>query len=88
MFEKVDIYLETRLFAEYFVEAFLILITIQLVSDRINNGDIDVMKEARMGLLIATILYAAKCINPEISANVLQGLAYAISGVILAKYRV
>lgn len=81
-------YSETKIFFEYFIEAFLILITIQLVSDKINNNDIDFIKEFRMGLLIGMVLYIARCINPEMKNNISQGLAYAVSGVILAKYSV
>ena len=81
-------YSETKIFFEYFMEAFLILITIQLVSDKINNNDIDFIKELRMGLVIAIVLYTARCINPEMKNNISQGLAYAVSGVILAKYSV
>ena len=86
MDQEIDYYTEFKIFAEFFIEAFLILITIQLVSDKVDNSKIHWIKDAKISLLIAIILYIAKCINAEASENIKQGLHYAISSAFLAKY--
>jgi len=83
---ETDWYMEMKIFVEFFIEVLLIIITIQYVSDNIDNDKISWSKAIRMGLLIATILYVAKCLNEDLNHNIRQGLAYAISSVFLSKY--
>ena len=85
---KIDWYMEAKIFVEFFIEVLLIIITIQYVSDNIDNNSISWIKAVKMALLISTILYVAKCINNDLNHNIRQGLAYAISGVFLSKYAV
>jgi len=86
--EVIDWYAELKLFSRFFIESFLLLIIIQLVSDKIDNNNISYYKEIKMGLLIAIILYIAKCINTDMQQNISQGMHYVISGVFMAKYNV
>jgi len=79
-------FLETKLFIRFFIEAFLLLVLIQIISDKINNNSINYYREARMAIVIAIILYTAKYINNEMQQNISQGMHYAISGVFIAKY--
>lgn len=79
-------YNEIKLFIQFYIESFLVLITIQLVSDKIDNNNINWIKDAKIALLLAIILYIAKMINDEARANISQGIHYGISSVFLAKY--
>lgn len=81
-----DWYSEIKLFIQFYIESFLVLIAIQLVSDKIDNNDINWIKDAKIALLLAIILYIAKTINDEARANISQGIHYGISSVFLAKY--
>ena len=86
--KQLDYYTEIRSFLEFFIEAFFVLITIQLVSDKVDNNSIVIFKEIKVSLLIAVILYIAKCINTDLNQNIRQGFCYIISGVFLSKYHV
>lgn len=77
---------EIKLFLEFFTETFLLLITVQLISDKVNNNTIQVLRDAKTALLIAVIVYIAQYINVDAKNNILQGFHYAISGVFLSKY--
>ena len=84
--EEFSWYKEFKLFGGYFIEAYLVLLIIQLVSDKIDNSTINYHKDIKLALLIATILYIAKTINQDICNNVRQGFAYAVSGVFISQY--
>lgn len=86
--KDIDWYVEIKSFIGFFMESFLIVIIIQLVSDKIDNNSINYIKELKVSLLIASILYIAKCVNSDLNQNIRQGMAYAISGVFLSKYNV
>ena len=88
MFESVDWYTELKIFMKYFIESFLLLIVIQLVSDKINNNSISYIKEAKTALMISIVIYIAKCISQDASDNVRQGMHYSISAVFLSQYNV
>lgn len=79
---------ELKLFARFFIETYLLLIIIQLVSDKVDNNNINYYKEVRMALLVTIILYIAKCISVDMQQNISQGMHYAISGVFLSQYNV
>lgn len=81
-------YIEFKIFIEFFIETFLILIVIQIVSDKIDNNNINVLNDLKLSLIIATILYIARSINNDLNSNIRQGFAYAISTVFLAKYNI
>jgi hypothetical protein len=82
------IYTEIKIFLKFFIETFLLLLIIQLVSDKIDNSQIKLIKDSKISLLIATILYITNYINKDMSANISQGLAYGMSGVFLSKYAI
>ena len=84
--QSFDLYTEIKVFTKFFIESFLILIVIQLVSDKIDNDKIEIIKQIKISLLIAIILYVAKCIDTNTSDNISQGLHYGISSVFLSKY--
>jgi hypothetical protein len=79
-------YNEIKLFIKFFIEAYLILIIIQLISKNINNNTINYLKDAKTALLVAVIVYIAKCINQDLCDNVRQGMAYAVSTVFISLY--
>jgi len=80
------LYTELKVFGGFFIEIFLLLIIIQLISDKIDNNNINFYKEIKMALVIACILYVAKIIHQDTSDNIRQGMHYAISGVFLSQY--
>lgn len=81
-----DILLEAKLLIRFFIESFLLLIVIQIVSDKVDNNNINYYRDIRMAVIITIVLYIAKCINNEMRQNISQGMHYAISGVFIAKY--
>ena len=84
----IDIIHEAKLFISFYIESLLVLITIQIVSDKINNNDINIFNDNKIALLLALIMYIAVCINKEMKDNISQGIHYGISTVFLAKYLV
>jgi hypothetical protein len=86
MLSNIELYNEIKIFIEYFIEAFFIVIIIQIISDKIDNNNINILKELKVSFFIACILYIAKSINSDCVTNVKQGLHYAISGVFLSQY--
>jgi hypothetical protein len=79
-------YTELKLFIRFFIEAFLLLIVIQLISDKIDNNKISYYKEIKVATIVAIILYIAKWISQDSSDNIRQGMHYAISGAFLSQY--
>ena len=88
MYKDFDWYTELKIFMKFFIESFLLLIVIQLISDKIDNNSINYIKEVNTALLIAIVIYIAKCISQDASDNVRQGMHYSISAVFLSKYNV
>ena len=88
MSNNIELYNEIKIFIEYFIEAFFIVIIIQIMSDKIDNNNISILKELKMSFIIACILYIAKSINPECVINVKQGLHYSLSAVFLSQYAI
>lgn len=88
MLSNIELYDEIKIFTEYFIEAFFVVIVIQIVSDKIDNNTIIIVNELKVSFFIACILYIAKCINKEIVANCQQGMAYSISAVFLSRYAI
>ncbi len=86
MKEEINWSEEIRSFLGFFLEAFLVIIFVQIISDKIHNNDINYIKEANLALFVGGILYFTKSINPDLNSNIRQGFAYAISGVFLTKY--
>lgn len=84
--EKINWLSELKIFGGYFIEMYLLLLIIQILSDKIDNNNINYFKDIKMGLIIATILYIARSISDEIQQNIRQGCHYAISSVFLSKY--
>lgn len=84
--QDVDLLLEAKMLIRFFIEAFLLLVLIQVISDKIDNNSINYYREAKTAITIAIILYTAKYINSEMQQNISQGMHYAISGVFIAKY--
>ena len=83
-----EMYTELKIFGRFFIETFLLLIIIQLISDKIDNNNINYIKDIKMALLIAIILYIAKCISNDMQQNISQGMHYVISGVFMTNYNV
>ena len=75
-----------QVFSRFFIEVFLLLIIIQIVSNKVDNNDINYIRDIKMALIISSILYIAKYINSDACDNILQGLHYSISGVFLSQY--
>lgn len=88
MLNKINFYDEIKLFMEYFIEVFFIVIIIQLMSDKINNNTINILKELKISFIISCILYIAKIINVNLVNNCRQGLHYGISAVFLSRYAI
>jgi len=84
--EKIDWLTELKIFIRFFIEAYLVLLVIQLVSEKIDNKNISYVKDIKLALAIAIILYIAKMISQDICDNVRQGMAYAVSGVFISQY--
>lgn len=84
----MDIHKEFNIFFKFFIEVFLLLIIIQIVSNKVDNNDINYIKDIKMAIIISTILYIAKYINNDASDNILQGLHYSVSAVFLSQYLV
>jgi hypothetical protein len=72
----------------YFIEMYLLLLIVQILSDKIDNKNISYVKDIKMALIIATILYIARSISEDYSANIRQGCHYILSGVFMASYNV
>lgn len=79
---QFNLYSECKLFISFFIESLLVLITIQFILDK----QINLEKELKISLLLASIVYIAKCINKDMSQNISQGIHYGISSVILSRY--
>lgn len=79
---------ELKIFGGYFIEMYLLLLIIQILSDKIDNKNINYYKDIKMALIIATILYIARSISEDYSANIRQGCHYILSGVFMASYNV
>jgi hypothetical protein len=79
---EMNYLIELKLFIGFFIESLLVLIVIQLVSDK----PINIGKECTISFLLAIIIYIARLINEEMRANILQGLHYGISTVFLSHY--
>ena len=79
---------EIKIFGGYFIEMYLLLLIIQVLSDKVNNNNINYFKDMKMALMIAMILYIAKCISEDYSANIRQGCHYVISAVFMSSYNV
>jgi hypothetical protein len=82
------LYNELKVFGGFFIEMYLLLIIIQILSDKINNNTISFYKDIKMSLIIATILYIARSISEDYSANIRQGCHYMLSGVFMSSYNV
>lgn len=79
---EFNLYSECKLFIGFFIQSLLVLITIQFILDK----EINLEKELKISLLLASIVYIAKCINKDMSQNISQGIHYGISSVILSRY--
>lgn len=82
----MDFHNEFKIFSRFFIEVFLLLIIIQIISNKIDNNDINYIRDIKMALIISSILYIAKYINSDASENILQGLHYSVSAVFLSQY--
>lgn len=86
--EEINLLSELKIFGGYFIEMYLLLLIIQILSDKIDNSTINYFKDIKMALLISSIVYIARCINEDYSANIRQGCHYILSGVFMANYNV
>lgn len=82
----MELELEFQIFSRFFIEIFLLLIIIQIISNKVDNNDINYIRDIKMALIISIILYMAKYINSNASENILQGLHYSVSAVFLSQY--
>ena len=79
---------ELKIFGGYFIEMYLLLLIIQIISDKVDNNNINYYKDIKMALMIATILYIAKWISEDYCSNIRQGCHYVLSGVFMSNYNV
>jgi NADH:ubiquinone oxidoreductase subunit 4 (subunit M) len=84
--QKFCWYTELKTFGGYFIEMYLLLLIIQILSDKIDNSTINYFKDIKVATIIAIILYIAKWISQDSSDNIRQGMHYAISGAFLSQY--
>lgn len=86
--EEINWLSELKIFGGYFIEMYFLLLIIQIISDKVDNNTINYFKDIKMALIIAIILYIAKCINEDYSANIRQGCHYVLSAVFMSSYNV